>query len=457
MNNLYAGFARTNINPMMGIGISGYFIVRKAEAILDDLEINAVALKSGEDCAVMLSVDLLYVETFIAEECKAKIAKRLGISEEAVFLHATHTHTGPYLDPKCKLAKHFNEEEVALIAEYQRFFVRRAVDVAEAAYKDLKPAKMGYAVGKASNIAFIRRFWMKDGTVKTNPGVNNPDIVAPVGELDESVNVVRFDREGANSIALVNFGNHPDVVGGCKISADWPGFFRRTLEKVLDGVSAVMFNGAQGDVNHVNVHPTPGYLNDTFNDFDDVSRGYYHSRYMGRVLAGSVLQVWDKVNYVDVDSIKYAQKTANVPSNMPRPEDMPEAHRINDLHNEGRDAELPYQGMMLTTVVAEAGRMVRLEHGPEFFPMTFTALSIGNIAFFGIPGVPFNGIGRGVKESEGWDLVIPCCLTNGAEGYFPMKDAYEQGGYEARSSHFKEGVAEFIIEQGKEMLEDLRK
>ena len=117
MNNLYAGFARTNINPMMGIGISGYFIVRKAEAILDDLEINAVALKSGDDCAVMLSVDLLYVETFIAEECKAKIAKRLGISEEAVFLHATHTHTGPYLDPKCKLAKTFNEEEVALIAE----------------------------------------------------------------------------------------------------------------------------------------------------------------------------------------------------------------------------------------------------------------------------------------------------------------------------------------------------
>ena len=113
--------------------------------------------------------------------------------------------------------------------------------------------------------------------------------------------------------------------------------------------------------------------------------------------------------------------------------------------------------MMLTTVVAEAGRMVRLEHGPEFFPMTFTALSIGNIAFFGIPGEPFNGIGRGVKESEGWDLVIPCCLTNGAEGYFPMKDAYEQGGYEARSSHFKEGVAEFIIEQGKEMLADLRK
>lgn len=455
MNKLYAGFARTNINPMMGIGISGYFIDRKAEAILDDLEINAVALRCGNDCAIMLSADLLYVETFIAEECKRKISEKLGISEEAIFIHATHTHTGPYLDPECKLAKSFTEEETALIVEYQRFFVRRAVDVAASAYDDMKPAKMGYGVGKASNIAFIRRFIMKDGSVKTNPGVNNPDIVAPVGELDNSVNVVRFDREGADNIAIVNFADHPDVVGGCKISADWPGFVRRTLEMALDGVKCIFFNGAQGDVNHVNVHPTGGYLNDMFMDFDDVARGYGHARYIGRAVTGSVLGVWDKVEYVDVDSIRYSQKTLNVPSNMPRPEDMPEAHRINDLHNADRDYELPFTGMTLTTVVAEAGRMVRLEHGPKFFPMTFSALAIGKVAFFGIPGEPFNGIGKGVKESEGWDLIVPCCLTNGAEGYFPMKDAYDQGGYEARSSHFKAGVAELIIEQGQKMLGEL--
>lgn len=457
MNQLSAGFARININPMRGIGISGYFIPRRAEGILDDLEINAIALQSGADRVLLLSADLLYVETFIAEECKAKISQKTGVPEDAIFIHATHTHTGPYLDPKCKLSSAFTEEGTALIVEYQRFFVRRCQDVAAAALEDLKPAKMGYAVGKAPNISFIRRFRMKDGSVRTNPGVNNPDILEPVGVLDDSVNVLRFDREGANSIALVNFADHPDVVGGCKISADWPGFFRRTLEKALDGVSCAFFNGAQGDVNHVNVHPAPGYLNDTFMDFDDVSRGYGHARFMGRVVAGTVLQVWDKVAYTDVDSIAFAQKTVNVPSNMPDPKAMPEAHRINDLHKAGRDSELPYHGMMLTTVVAEAGRMVRLEHGPAFFPMTFSAVSIGKIALFGVPGEPFNGIGCGVKESDGWDLVIPCCLVNGSEGYFPMNDAYEQGGYEAKSSNFKEGVADLIIAEGKAMLAGLKK
>lgn len=75
----------------------------------------------------------------------------------------------------------------------------------------------------------------------------------------------------------------------------------------------------------------------------------------------------------------------------------------------------------------------------------------------GIPGEPFTGIGRGLKEAEGWKLVLPCCLTNGAEAYFPMKDAYDEGGYEARSSSFKAGVAEQIIEEGKMLLRDLRR
>ena len=69
---------------------------------------------------------------------------------------------------------------------------------------------------------------------------------------------------------------------------------------------------------------------------------------------------------------------------------------------------------------------------------------------------PFMRIGKGLKETEGWDLVLPTCMTNGSQGYFPMKDAYEQGGYEARSSYFKEGVAETMIEEGKKLLAELR-
>lgn len=448
MNTLQAGFARVNVTPMMGIGITGYYKPRFVKGVRDELELSALALTCGQTRLVLLSMDHCGIHTPEADPIRAYVAEKTGLPVEAVYLHATHTHTGP-----CLVRDSADPPE----REYYELVLRRAADAACYALADCKPARMGYGVGSAPNIAFIHRFRMKDGSVKTNPGVNNPDIVAPIGEVDERVNVLRFDREGADSLVLVNFGDHPDTIGGELVSADWPGFLRRRLEKSLDNVRCIFFNGAQGDVNHVNVHPTAGDFNDMFVDFDDVSRGYGHARHMGNVVAGAVLQVFDKVTYLDVDTLKALQKTIQISSNMPSPEQLPEARRIEELHQAGRDCDIPYEGMMLTTVVAEAERMLKLADGPEHFDMKLSGIAIGPIAMIGIPGEPFTGIGRALKQAPGWTLVLPTCLTNGSDGYFPMQDAYDEGGYEARSSPFKAGVAERIISEGTKLLAELQR
>ena len=447
MNTLQAGFSRVDVTPMLGIGMAGYYVPRFADGVLDPLQINALALACGDTKVVFMSIDHCGIVKEVLNPMIDQVCHVTGLPREAVYIHSTHTHTGPFLN--------YNPTE-PLEIEYAQLVKRKFADAAKLAIDDLKPATMGYGIGDAPNIAFVRRFRMKDGSVRTNPGVDHPDILHPIGDVDERVNVLRFDREN-DSLVLVNFGNHPDVVGGCKISADWPGFLRQTVEKALDNTKCLFFNGAQGDVNHVNVHPRGGYLNDMFMDFDDVARGYKHARYMGRVVAGGVLQAFDKVKYVDVDSIRFAQKFIDVPANLPDPSELPEAKRINDLHIAGRDAELPYSGMMLTTVVARAARMVRLEKGPDSFRMLLSAIAIGPVAMFGIPGEPFTGVGRALKEAEGFDLVLPTCNTNAKEGYFPMLECYEEGGYEAGSSNFKAGIAELIIDAGLSLLEDLRK
>ncbi len=447
MSVLKVGFARSNITPPLGIAITGYFKPRFAKGVLDDLEVSAMALELGETRVLLINFDHLGLEQVLSNDFRENASAQTGVPAENIILSATHTHTGPSLDRK---------SEDPLVKEYITLVRRRIADTAVLALADLTKAKMGFGKGTAPNVAFVRRYVMKDGSVKTNPGVNNPDIVRPIGATDESVNVIRFDRVDGETVVFVNFANHPDVVGGELISADWPGLLRRDIEKFLPNTKCIFFNGAQGDVNHVNVHPTGGYLNDMFMDFDDVSRGYAHSEYIARVVMGGVLQAFDKVEYVEVNRLLSSQKVINVPSNMPDKKDIPEAHRINDLHLAGRDAELPYQGMMLTTIVAEAGRMVRLENGPEAFDMRLSAVVIGPVAIIGIPGEPFTGIGMGLKATEGFDMVLPCCLTNGSQGYFPMQDSYDEGGYEARSSNFKAGVAEFIIKEGKELLESMR-
>ena len=446
MNTLRAGFARVNITPPMGIFVEGYYKERYADGVLDDLEIDALALACGDSKALLLSIDHNGLDKESCTDFRKHISEKTGVSVESIFISSTHSHNAPRV--------HYDSSE-PVEKEYYQWLYCKMADVGQFALDNLKPARMGYGIGNAPNISFIRRFRMKDGSVRTNPGVDNPDILHPIGDVDERVNVLRFDQEDGESLVLVNFGDHPDVVGGNKISSDWPGFLRKTVEKVLDNTKCIFFNGAQGDVNHVNVHPRGGYLNDMFMDFDDVARGYKHAQYMGRVVAAGVLQAYDKVQYTDVDSLRALQRTVAIPSNMPAPEDIPEAHRINDLHNAGRDSELPYEGMLLTTVVAEAARMVRLENGPAFFDMDLIGLAIGPVAMIGIPGEPFNGIGLGLKDAKGWGLILPCCLTNGSQGYFPMQDAYDEGGYEARSSNFKSGVAELIIKEGISLLNHL--
>lgn len=459
MNTLKAGFSRINITPALGTEIAGYFQARYAEGVLDELEINALALSTGEDKVVLMSADLCFISTAVQKVICEHICNATGLTPDQIFVHATHTHTGPVVNLdgiNGMQVSGADESKRELTRQYGQMLCKKFADAAVMALNDLKPAKMGWAVGNAPNIAFVRRFRMKDGKVRTNPGVGNPDILHPIGDVDERVNVLRFDRECGDTIVLANMGCHPDVVGGNLISGDWPTLFRGRLEKTLDNVKGMFFNGAEGDVNHVNVNAKGGDFNDMFNDFDDVARGYGHARHMANVMTAAVLQVFDKVNYVDVDSIRSKRGSITVPSNMPKPEDLPLAHKYHELHKAGKDSEIPFEGMELTTVVAEAGRMVRLENGPESFSMTLSAVAIGNVALAGVPGEPFNGIGLGLKKAEGWDLVLPCCLTNGSEGYFPMQDSYDEGGYEARSSRFKAGTAEIIIKEGVALLDGLR-
>ena len=155
--------------------------------------------------------------------------------------------------------------------------------------------------------------------------------------------------------------------------------------------------------------------------------------------------------------IKYSLDIISVLANKGKPEDMPLAHKYTELHLAGKDDEIPYKAMMLTTVVAEAMRMVALENAPDTIELPVGAIAIGNVAFLGIPGEPFNAVGRGIAEAEGWDMVITTMDTNGAQGYYPMQDSYDEGGYEARTSKFKAGTAEQLIKEGKEILGRLKK
>jgi hypothetical protein len=314
---------------------------------------------------------------------------------------------------------------------------------------------MGYAVSKAERVAFNRRYLMKDGSTQTNPGVNNPNVVKSIGLLDESVNVLRFNREDGKNFVIINFGNHPDTIGGNKISGDWPTLTRHVFERVIDDSKCIVLNGMQGDINHVNVFPKGGDLNGMINDFDDVTRGYSHAKHIANVMASSAMAVYEKVNYVDSDEVKFKTQQVDIPLHKANAEELVEAKYIYQMHLDGRDSELPYKGMLLTTMVAGAKRKVTLENAPDTIKLDLSIIKVGKVAFVGFPGEPFTGVGLGVKKAEDFDMVLPCCIVNDSAGYFPMQDSYAEGGYEANSSHYAPGTAELLIEKALDALKNI--
>ncbi|MBE6602608.1 MAG: hypothetical protein E7637_08945 [Ruminococcaceae bacterium] len=452
MKQLQTGYAQVNINPPLGSAIYGYYVPRFAKGFLDDLEIRAFALSLGEKRILMFSVDVCGVDSGLVNRfCKTLEAETL-VQRDQIFLSATHTHTGAYLVPN-----NMFEMEEEPIHRYADFVESRLVDAAKMALADLKDTRMGFGVGQApERIAYIRRYRMKDGSTMTCPPINDPNIDAPIGTLDQRVNVLRFDREGGESVVLVNYGLHADTVNGELLSSDWPGWMYRTLDRALDGVKCIFFNGAEGDVGSTNVHPLPGDMNDTEISFDNEMKSPGMARFVGRALAGTVLQIYDKVAYVDVDAIGVLRRTVAIPANLPRPDQMPLARKYKELHDAGKDEEIPFEAMELTTVVAEALRMCKMENGPREFLLDLTGVRIGPVAFVGIPGEPFTDIGVRIKDTDGWSMILPCSLTNGDEGYFPVQSAYDEGGYEARTSPYRAGVDEVMIQGGKALLNDLQ-
>jgi len=453
MSVFQVGYAEVNINPPLGIGVAGYYVPRFAKGFLDDLKACALALSLDGTDILLISVDNEGITKPLADQFRAAIEKSSGVPARNVFLSTSHTHTGPLVSP----TEAFCAPEEPII-RYQNFLAQRLADVAVLAMADRKPGKMGFAVGHApERIAYIRRYKMKDGTTMTCPVVGDPNIDHPIGELDQRVNVLRFDRENADSVVLVNYGLHADTINGELISSDFPGWMRRTIEKALDGVKCIFFNGAEGDVGSTHVFPEGGDMNDTEISFDNEMKSPGMARFIGRALAGTVLQVYDKVEYLPVETLQVLHNTVCVPANIPAPEDLPLAHKYNDLHTAGRDDLIPYPAMELTTVVAEAARMCRLENGPDTFALELIAVRIGDIAMVGIPGEPFTGIGVAIKEAPGWKCILPCSMTNGHEGYFPLRDAFDEGGYEARSSVYTGDVADCLIRGAHTMLAKMRK
>ena len=445
---LSCGFEKKEITPPLGSFIVGYYEPRLSKGNIDKLYARAVAFDDGERKTVIISVDVCYLLKDFCDDVRRKIAEFCRMDEEAILISCNHTHTGPLI------GKDFSSE-VESDPSYVEMLKYAIRDAAVGAFADLKPSRLFTAETKAEGISFIRRYKMKDGTTRTNPGELNPQIDHALGIPNEEVRLLKIVRDGGDDIFVVNFGTHSDTVGGEYISADYPGYVCSTLEGAIPGIQCMFLLGPQGDVNHLDfLKPGCGkVISERHNT--DVKETIAHARHMGRVIAGQELTVCDRAKEVKSDKIWFGSKELEFPSNQEN-DRLEEAKRINDLYLAGRTEELKESGMGLITLIAEARRIIDLENGPDSYKYNIYAVRIGDFVFAGTPGEPFTEIARRIYKVSPFDNTMLCCLTNASCGYLGTSQAYEEGGYELRASVYKAGVDDILVNGMQELLQELK-
>ena len=96
MSVLKIGWAEVNITPDKKVALDGQFAERISQYVEKPITITAMAIDSGEDHAIMCSVDLLMMKKQVVAEVRERLADNdLGIDPDKIMFSAIHTHTGP--------------------------------------------------------------------------------------------------------------------------------------------------------------------------------------------------------------------------------------------------------------------------------------------------------------------------------------------------------------------------
>jgi len=441
---LKVGFSRVDITPPLGTFVSGYFEERYADGFIDPIELNALALESGEERLLLITADLLGIREKYSTRIRELIAQRTGIAADHIMIASLHQHTSICL--RDSVNNNVMEDHTYLDLLYRKF-----ADVSQMALADLTEAEMKYGEQETEQpLSFVRRYRMSDGSVATNPKPNTDSgwpPIEPAEPADNTVRLLQFLRTDGKTVALVNFSTHPDVVKGTKFSADWPGYVRRFVEAEHENTQCLLLNGCQGDSNHKN-YLLPAeeriYGGDTL----------LHAEYMGRTIANAVNALWNTATEKNAQAINAGVTTVYNKTRTDKEEffnecwELYEAYMLKNDHSTRETTS----GISL----AEACRVVRLRtEAPLYQSIPVTVLQVGEIAFVGFGGEPFTHYATAVRERFPNKTVIAACCANGFQGYLPTATAFKEGGYEAVSSPFSPSLEVDCVNAACELLQKM--
>ena len=448
------GAAKTGMTPPKGSIIGDSYGIRVSEGVHDELYIKTLVFEQAGQRVAFITLDVISLPHLLVMTSRALIHKQTGIAVNNIILNATHLHAGPQMNPlfwdvvggSAKLKSQ----------EYTHKMPELILESVESAISKIQPVHVSIGNVQETSISFNRRFLMKDGTFKTNPGKLNPNIVRPAGPIDPSLSMVYFESLDKKPVAiLVNFALHVAVVGGNNFSSDFPGVMSNLIGKAKgEEVVTVFTNGTSGNINHIDVSNS-----NQLSGFDESER-------IGTILADRVLNALNSLRPIPITSLKATIQAVNLPvfkvveqlemiwakdviSKFGKPKgsgfaDVVSAWRILDL--------VKYQGGLDTR--HNSTTTVPLTVDGSALESEVSVIAFGDqMALVGFPGDAFVELGLGIKLNSPFPFTIVSEQSgNGTLSYIPNKKAFPEGQYEVNSARYRSGGGESLVDAALETL-----
>lgn len=428
-------------NESFEMGFAKVEITGDDAYILDPLFVKAIVFRQGSEEVALVECDLSVVDDSVTIPAREEASASTGIPFENISVAATHTH----------------------MDEPHGEVIPAIVKAIENARSGLKEVNISSAVGTEFNVAFNRRYFMKDGTVRFNPMFLNPDIVRPVGPIDPDVGFVLFEdvssREPLGS--MINYALHLDIVKeyGARyqdegegaenaVSADYPYWLGENLKSHFgEDFHSIFFTGCCGNVNHWDFSkPGPQSGHKT------------KSKQVGDSLYQAITRILPDLKE-ETPQLASMRKVVQVPMHPLTQEDLEWARKMQNEELSSKSEEPSVRQLFLDRILVN--RILWLEKQKQLglentLPLEVHVFRISDrTAIVTLPGEMFVEHGMAIKNFSPFENTIIVELANKVINYVPTKQAYLQGGYEVVNSRVAPGGGEMLVEAAIDMLKSL--
>ena len=425
-----AGFAEKDITPEVGMEQPGGYGKSYHTKFHDACKVRASVFDDGKKRVAVVGLDALFIPRSIVLAARDAIQKRVGIAPECVLISASHSHSsgpvagifpGEYDHASPLVQKLAYEQSTTVHPQYAKKVEQALIDAVCEANDTRVSAKCGVGKGIEDQVAFNRRFRMRDGLTATHPRQGNPDIVEVAGPIDPEVGVIgAWDQRGRLIGCVVNYACHATTNPG-GISANYIFYLEQAVRGFFGPDVVVVFvPGASGDITQV----------DNLSPYDR-QQPEQSARFVGGRIGAETVKVLLTMEPGNLGPVDAKNEVLKVKHRIPRPERV--AQSLELVQKDRSKVDITEWTFAKEIVLLDA----KLKLG-TVADVEVQALQVGPVVFVTDSAEYFCQFGLDIKKGSPFPFTFPVSLANGSVGYVPTEEAFSPrgGGYETRLSSY---------------------